>query len=85
MKKLLFVLVAGVTLTALSGCCAHRGCGPFGGCGLLRGSCGQCSDCPDTCQSCDDGSARHARAGHVLAAVGCAARRRSIPVRPPPR
>lgn len=51
MRKLLFVLVAGVTLTALSGCCAHRGCGVFGGRGLLAGS---CCDCPDTCQSCDD-------------------------------
>jgi hypothetical protein len=63
MKKLLFVLVAGVTLTALSGCCAHRGWAPFGGCGLFGGSSGQCSDSPDTCQSCDDGSAAPCEGG----------------------
>jgi hypothetical protein len=72
MKKLLFVLMAGVTLTALSGCCAHRGCGPFGGCGLLGGSCGQCSDCPDTCQSCDDGNGAPCQGG--ACAGGCGLR-----------
>lgn len=51
MRNLLYVVLAGGMVAVLSGCCAHRGCGPCGGCGLFGGICKPSCESSDVCSS----------------------------------